>query len=78
MFWHNLKHFSNLCEQENEAVKNVEALEVVGGWENHVDFKASYCNQTFRRRAAVVAAQTACVWRFGIGRGMFYFEVKES
>jgi len=25
-----------------------------------------------------LAAQTACVWRFGIVRGMFYFEVKES
>ena len=70
MFWHNLKHFSNLSEQENDAVNHAEALEVVGGWENHVDLKASYCNQTFRRRAAVVAAQTACVWRIGIGRGV--------
>ena len=39
MFWHNLKHFSNLYEQENYAVNNVEALEVVGGWENHVEFE---------------------------------------
>ena len=39
MFWHSLKLFSNLCEQEDEAVKNVEASEVVGGWENHVEFK---------------------------------------
>ena len=70
MFWPNLKHFSNLSEQENDAVDHAEALEVVGGWENHVDLKASYCNQTFRRRAAVVAAQTACVWRIGIGRGV--------
>ena len=65
-----MKHFSNLYEQENDAVNHAEALEVVGGWENHVDLKASYCNQTFRRRAAVVAAQTACVWRIGIGRGV--------
>ena len=39
MFWHNLIHFSNLSEQENDAVNHTEALEVVGGWENHVDLK---------------------------------------
>ena len=70
MFWHYLNYFSNLSEQEKDAVNHAEALEVVGGWENHVDLKASYCNQTFRRRAAVLAAQTACVWRIGKGRGV--------
>ena len=39
MFWHYLNYFSNLSEQEKDAVNHAEALEVVGGWENHVEFK---------------------------------------
>ena len=57
---------------KNDAVNNVAALEVEGGWGTTLSLKsksASCCKRTFRRGAAGVVVQIACIWRIGRGLG---------
>ena len=40
MFWHNLKHLlPSYTSSKNDAENNVAALEVEGGWGNHVELE---------------------------------------
>ena len=40
MFWHNLKHLlPRYTSSKNDAENNVAALEVEGGWGNHVELE---------------------------------------
>ena len=57
---------------KNDAVNNVAALEVEGGWGTTLSLKsksASCCKGTCRRGATGVVVQIACKWRIGIGLG---------
>ena len=68
-----LAQFWNIYSQ---AIRSVKWLRKWGvcirswGWLGDPRWSAIHCDQTFL--AVVLAAQTACVWRFGIVRGMFW------
>ena len=73
MFWRNLKNFLQVIQAgKNDAVNNVAALEVEGGWGTTLSCKsksASCCKRTFRRGTAGGVVQIVCIWRIGRGLG---------